>query len=1388
MDKSELLRQSLARIQTLKARVAELEAAHAEPIAIVGIGLRFPGGLEDPRQFWAGLCEGVDVIREIPAQRWPEGAAETGFAGMLERVYEFEPSFFGLSEREARAMDPQQRLLLEVAYDGITDAGLSLHALRGSSTGVFVGASGFDWSLLAFAEADINGYMATGSSHAILANRLSYTWDLRGPSVSLDAACASSLVAVHLGVASLRRRECDRVIAGGVQAHLVPHTSLSLSRFGMMAADGRCKAFDSRADGFVRSEGAAVVVLARLSDVDLTRDRVYALIHGSAVNQDGRSNGLTAPNSLAQAEVLRAALANARVEPEQVGLIETHGTGTALGDPIEFQAIEKIYGAAQRRCYLGAVKTNLGHTEAAAGVAGLAKVALAIHHGQLPPNLHLQQVNPDIELEGTRFRLARALQSWGPAHAAVSSFGFGGTNAHAILGPVASAQPEPAAAPARLLVPISAASRESFFAHVEQLRELVLAGAVEPADLAYTLAARTTHHAWRGHVLTAASPEPSPAGLAAALTDVYPTRAPSSAPRVVFLCAGQGGQWLGMGQALAAWSPVFRATLERCEAAIFACAGWRLSEALASKAALERVDRVQPAIFAMQVALAQLWRSVGVEPDVVLGTSMGEVAAAAISGLLSLEDAARVITTRSRIVAEHLDTPGAMATVALSEADMRERLAARRSDLEIAVVNSPTNVVIAGSPAPLVELLAELDGEGVFARRIQVDYASHCSHVDPLAALLEAQLQGLEQPSEAPRARMLSTVTLDWLEAASAPSYWQDNLRKPVLLWRALSEVLRPAGDVILELSPHPVLTVPLEDPLAALEPAARLSCGMARDAGPEAFLDALGRVWALGVQPRWEAVWEGHRGRVTGLPSYPWMRRHYGPRVDLGDPRAGHAVAPIARADVEAPAPALTHTLTAIDVEALVVATLTHELGASEALPMDVPLRDLGLDSLMASRLRARLVDRGFELPLLEVMQAPGIAALVAKLRALAGPSLDHDSAPARSSAVGITRGACFVRPRPRPQADQLLYCFPYGGGAASTYRHWGEAMPAWIEVRNVEPPGRGTRFGEPLPRQMDTLVAELGEALLDDLDDRPFSFYGQCSGALVAYELIHQLRASGRAPRHFFTAASNSPSRYKADLMRGFFDDSKRDELGDTPILAFLRLVEFQGLADLEGDAELRDLAFETIRADSRMLLDYKARARTPLEVPITAIGGGRDPTTNAYEQWLWARETSARFDWRWLASGNHFFHIDHEAQLAALFEQVLRVETLPEPHPTTSAALDPVNVVRSFYAAFSDDPAACARFAAADARWWIHGPEARELEGERPWLGDPRVGLRSIGEGDLAIHASEEVGDTTQVHASASLQLEDQRRARHTARYRVRDGAILAAEVSITLSASG
>ncbi|NVB36871.1 acyltransferase domain-containing protein [Pseudenhygromyxa sp. WMMC2535] len=1438
MDKSELLRQSLARIQALKARVAELEAP-PEPIAIVGMGLRFPGGLDDPRSFWAGLRAGVDVIREIPESRWPEGRAEARFAGMLDRVYTFEPGFFGISEREARMMDPQQRLMLEVAWSALADAGLPLDVVRGSRAGVFVGASGFDWALLAFAEAKIDAYAATGSSHAILANRLSYLWDLRGPSLSVDAACASSLVALHLAVAALRRGECDLALAGGVQHHLVPHTTLSLARFGMMAADGRCKAFDHRGDGFVRSEGCGVVALRRLADVDPARDRIYALIHGTAINQDGRSNGLTAPSALAQARVLRAALADARVEPARVGLIETHGTGTALGDPIEFQALAEVYGgAAESRggvdaglCALGAVKTNLGHTEAAAGVAGLIKTALAIHHREIPGNLHLERVNPDVDIEGTRFYLPREAAPWsGPGLAAVSSFGFGGTNAHAILGPAPGhfgqgehqrAGVDASAGSSRALVErprpllISAATREAFFARVEQLRERVEAPASALDDLAYTLAERSAHLPWRGYAVG-----DDRQALVRALSLAHPVEAGRAPARVVFLCSGQGGQWLDMGRSLARWSAAFRDALARCEQAIDAVAGWSLSAALADADELARVDRVQPAIFAMQVSLAALWRSAGVEPDVVLGTSMGEVAAAQIAGLLGLEDAARVITTRSRLIAERLDRPGAMASVALSEAALRERLAGHDGDLEIAVVNSPDNVVVAGSPGPLAALMAALEGEGVFTRRIQVDYASHCAHVEVLAEALEDALTGL-RPGDGPRVPMLSTVTLEWLEDATAPRYWQANLRESVRLWPALSEVLRPGEDLFVELSPHPVLAVPLEEPLAAISPAATLTCGMARGGGPAAFIEAMARSWARGAAPSWAGLWpaadEGAPGRVTSLPRYPWAGRRYAPTAALEDPRAGGSSPESAsgagsredrdEASAVDGAGSSAASGLGLGLEQLVLETLAVELGTpAQALRMDVPLRELGLDSLMASHLRGRVKDRGVELGLLDVLQAESIAALLALVRERQARGAVA-SAPAGAAGRARPLDAWFVRPRPKAaaetetetEAEVVLYCVPYGGGAAGAFRPWAEHMPAWLELRAVEPPGRGTRLGEAWPESFDALVDALVEALLADLVEfaasgRRFALYGHCSGSLVAFEVARRLVAAGKVPAHLFVAALGPPSRYRLDELVATVEGSGAalHDMSDELMMGFLRGVEFQGLAELERDPQLRDLAMATMRGDSQLMMSFRPSEGEPLPVAITALGGGRDPSLTIHDLWSWATLSAVDFDWWWFPEGNHYFHADKGAALAEIFA-ILR-EGASHSRPLDTGALTPVDIVRAFHASWPENAAASATrsgtasFMADDAWWRITDLEGRVHEARGlPWFAAPISSvLASPPPGlDLEVQRGEQ-SEVSTVDLVAPIVSRDAsgapRRLWHRAHYRVAQGRIIGGEIEL------
>jgi acyl transferase domain-containing protein len=660
-----------------------------QPIAILGMGCRFPGGADSPDAFWRLLREGRDAIREVPRERWDidalydpdpmaEGKITSRWGGFLDQVDRFDAGFFGISPREAVRMDPQQRLLLEVAWDALEDAAQTREGLAGSATGVFVGAHSHasDYLWLQYLRPDtMDAFVGTGTAHNLLAGRLSYFFDLHGPAVVVDTACSSSLVAVHLAVQSLRLGESDLALAGGVNLILAPHFTIAASRMNMLAPDGRCKAFDHRADGFVRGEGCGVVVMKRLSDALAAGDPVVAVIRGSATNQDGHTNGITAPNGLAQRAVIEHALKDAGVVAHDIGYVETHGTGTSLGDPIEIEALGASVGRPSpdgAPCFIGSAKTNVGHMEGAAGIAGLIKAAIVLRHAEIPPLVHFTRLNPHIEAEGTRFRFPTEATPW-PSNgrvrrAGVSSFGWSGTNAHLVL-------EEAPLAPARvgggheeaLVLPVSARSEGALIALVGAWQAR-LAGArgSELRDLCFTAAVRRSHHDRRVAAVGRTGPELS-SGLEASLAAraALPTE---GALRVVFVFPGQGSQWLGMGRSLLREEPAFREAIERCDAAIAAEAGWSLIaelQAAPEASRLRDIDVVQPTLFAVEVALAELWRSWGILPDAVVGHSMGEVAAAHVAGALSLEDATRVICRRSRLL-RGISGRGAMAVVELS--------------------------------------------------------------------------------------------------------------------------------------------------------------------------------------------------------------------------------------------------------------------------------------------------------------------------------------------------------------------------------------------------------------------------------------------------------------------------------------------------------------------------------------------------------------------------------------------------------------------------------------------------------------------------------------------------------------------------------------------------
>ena len=737
-------------VEPATAQAMRPAGAAGEPVAIVGIGCRFPGA-DGAEAFWALLREGVDAISEVPAERWdlarfydpdPEapGKINTRWGGFLEQVDGFDLHFFGLSQREAARTDPQQRLLLETAWEALEDAGQAPDRLAGSRTGVFVGISTNDYGRLQWSDPElIDIYGSTGNAFSIAANRLSYTFDFRGPSIAVDTACSSSLVAVHLACGSLERGECDLALAAGVNVILSPAVAMSYTKAGAMAKDGRCKTFDAAADGFVRGEGAGCVVLKPLSRALADGDPVYAVIRGSAVNQDGRTNGLMAPSRQAQEAVLREAYAQAGVPPAAVQYVEAHGTGTLLGDPIEARALGAVLGAgraAESPLAVGSVKTNIGHLEAAAGIAGLIKTALALRHREIPASLHFHAPNPHIPFAELALGVQQRHAPWPaadiPARAGVSAFGFGGTNAHVVL------EEAPAAAPGRpddgsaYLLPLSARSAEALAARARALHDRLLAGEAAPlADLCYSAGARRAHHDHR-LALVCDSREDLREGLAAFLRGeprpgLATGRAAGAPAPVVFVYAGQGSQVWGMGRELLASEPVFRAALEEVAAALAGHVDWSLLDELAAgeeRSRLAETAIAQPAIFAVQVALTALWRHWGVEPGGVMGHSSGEIAAAWAAGVLTLGEAARWAAERGRRL-QGATGKGRMAMVGLPAAEAEQAIAGYDGRLSIAALNSPTSTVLSGEAAALEEVLAALRARDVLCRPLRVDYAFH---------------------------------------------------------------------------------------------------------------------------------------------------------------------------------------------------------------------------------------------------------------------------------------------------------------------------------------------------------------------------------------------------------------------------------------------------------------------------------------------------------------------------------------------------------------------------------------------------------------------------------------------------------------------------------------
>jgi phthiocerol/phenolphthiocerol synthesis type-I polyketide synthase C len=831
-DRRAIITDALRKIDDLTARLEVAEKAGTEPIAVVGMACRFPGGVDNPDQYWELLAQGRSGIVRVPPDRWDADQyytddhtvpgticnREGGFLTSWQPD-EFDAEFFSISPREAAAMDPQQRLLLEVACEALEDAGIPAQAIRGTQTGVFVGLTAYDYMLTlsgGLRPEDLDAYIPTGNAANFAAGRLAYFLGARGPAVVVDTACSSSLTAIHLACQSLRSHESDAAVVGGTNLLLNPGTSIACSRWGMLSPDGQCKTFDADADGYVRSEGCGVVVLKRLADAQRDGNPVLAVVRGSAVNQDGASSGVTVPNGPAQQALLHQALTATRLQPADIDYVEAHGTGTPLGDPIELEALSNVFAdrGDSPPLVLGSVKTNLGHLEAAAGVAGFIKTVLAVQHGHIPKSLHFKELTPYATHSASCMDIASSGREWPssgrPRRAGVSSFGFGGTNAHVVVEQApqrvgAAELQEPVSSVCTLVVSGKTGGRVASLAGVVADWMAGAGSSVGLAEVAHTLNHHRTRHARFGTVC-AADRVQAVAGLEALAAGVagpgvvLPHEGPCGAG-VVFVYSGQGSQWVGMGRRLLAEEPAFAAAVAQLEPVFVAQTGFSLQAVLAGGAEVTGIERIQPVLVGVQLALTELWRSYGVSPDAVIGHSMGEVAAAVAAGALSPADGLAVISTRSQLMAR-LAGCGAMALLEL-DATATEGLIAGYPGVSVAVYASPRQTVIAGPPEQVDALIAVVAGQDRLARRIEVDVASHHPTVDVILPELRAALAELApQESMIP---VLSTVFPGQTPRFDA-DYWAANLRHPVHFAQAVTAA-GPTHATFIEISPHPLLT-----------------------------------------------------------------------------------------------------------------------------------------------------------------------------------------------------------------------------------------------------------------------------------------------------------------------------------------------------------------------------------------------------------------------------------------------------------------------------------------------------------------------------------------------------------------------------------------------------
>ncbi len=1186
----EYLKRVTADLSQTRRRFRAMEAAAQEPIAVVAMACRLPGGLDSPESLWGLFESGGDVLSPFPEDRgWnldtlfhsdPENRGTTYVreASFIENAAEFDAAFFGITPREALAMDPQQRVMLEISWEVIERAGIDPRSLVGADIGVFTGVVGTDYvaRLREIPEA-IEGYAMTGAMTSVVSGRVSYVLGLEGPAVSIETACSSSLVALHLAMQELRVGGCGMALVGGVSILASPAAFTEFSRQRGLAEDGRIKPFAAGANGTNWGEGAGVLLVERFSDARRNGHPVLAVLRGSAINQDGASNGLTAPSDRAQERVIKAALANARLTPMDVDAVEAHGTGTRLGDPIEAKALLAVYGSgrpADQPLLLGSGKSNLGHTGAAAGVIGVIKMVMAMRHGVLPKTLNIDEPTPYVDWSDGGVELLTEPRPWPvnghPRRAGISSFGVSGTNAHIIVEEAASSEegvpglegsPPGLAADVVPLV-ISGKSEAALHANAARLAAFVVdRPEVRLQDIGYALT--STRSEWEHRsVLLADRATLTDSGAGAVTISGTAVADPG---RVVFVFPGQGSQWWGMAAELLDVSPVFASQVGECDAALQPYLGYSVLDVIRARGdrdLLEDVVAVQCSLWAVMVSLAALWRSVGVEPAAVVGHSQGEIAAAVVCGALSLADGAKITALRATAIGQGLSGRGGMVALSLRPQQAAAVIEQWADRLSVAALNGPALTVVSGDLTALDELLAACERDGVRARRVAIDYASHSAQVDSIRDRVLMDLQGIEPRTS--RIPFYSTVTGQPIDTDQlGPEYWAQNLRNPVLFDEVLRSLLVDGYQFFIEASAHPVLTTGMEERFEESGVDAYAVGTLQRNLGGAGkFLSSLAEVYVRGLPGvDWSAVFGEGPHKQVELPTYAFQRERYWLTEEgdiaqgLGAVTRGAAMVPSTPQSIE-PEPLRGRVGTMREPErigfltTLVRRYIAEALGypGAEAIGPDQRLASLGFDSLTAAALRSRL-SKATELRLPSTLAfdhptAVGIAAFLSRQLESASPisgsgggggglhtlflracsegrlsevdQLMAGLAGFRAAFTGTSDLAEVPRlvPLSEGPTEPALICFPSFVWQQNLH-YYDRMATGFQESRRMSMLALpGFQNGEQLPASLDALVEVLAEAVLQAAKGKPFALLGHSAGGSLASVVAAQLERAGAAP----------------------------------------------------------------------------------------------------------------------------------------------------------------------------------------------------------------------------------------------------------------------------------